>query len=88
MWEVAHTGGATLEDDMDFETDVIGNTSEIVYTNKRLIQQDHESLLLAREVPSHLQSHFRIDNFDSECDQSLEAPDGLNLPDGDDYFLK
>jgi hypothetical protein len=75
MWE-AH--GPTLEDDMEFETDVIGNTNEIVYTNKRLIQQDHESLF-SREVPAHLQSHFRFDNFGGDCDESLEAPDEVFL---------
>ncbi len=33
MWE-----GGALEDELEFETDVIGNTNEIAYTNKRLIQ--------------------------------------------------
>jgi hypothetical protein len=37
MWEA---NGPSMEDDMEFETDVIGNTNEIVYTNKRLMQLD------------------------------------------------
>jgi len=37
MWEA---NGPNMEDDMEFETDVIGNTNEIVYTNKRLMQLD------------------------------------------------
>ena len=63
MWEA---NGTTLADEMEFETDVIGNTNEIVYTNKRLIQLDHESLF-SREVPSHLHSHFRFESG-IDCD--------------------
>jgi hypothetical protein len=37
MWEA---NGPNMEDDMEFETDIIGNTNEIVYTNKRLMQLD------------------------------------------------